>query len=227
MSNEQNNLKVYTNLRVVPEEAQRKISGGRLNGFTDINSMWRIKRLTEFFGPCGKGWWTENERYWTVPGADGTVAAFCELDLVYKLDGDKSERVHGIGGSMFVAKETKGLYTDDEAFKKAKTDAIGTAGKMLGLGADVYFQNDKTKYKEETFKCSKCGKDVHDVQRRDGTIWSYQNVVIYGLIRWGKILCDECQSEQSNEDKKSKSDPMLEMKGLTVTKNGEAYECDV
>lgn len=47
MSNERNNLNVYTNLRVVPEEAQRRISGGRLNGFTDINSMWRIKRLTE------------------------------------------------------------------------------------------------------------------------------------------------------------------------------------
>lgn len=26
---------------------------------TDINPMWRIKRLTEIFGPVGVGWWHE------------------------------------------------------------------------------------------------------------------------------------------------------------------------
>lgn len=143
------NLAIYNDLRVVPEEAKKKITGGRLNGFTDINSMWRIKRLTEKFGPCGIGWKTINEKYRTEPGADGAVAAFCELDLVYRLDGGGwSEPIHGDGGSMLVAKEKGGLYTDDECFKKARTDAIGNAGKLLGLGADVYNENDRTKYKK-------------------------------------------------------------------------------
>lgn len=106
------NLAIYNDLRVVPEEAKKKITGGRLNGFTDINSMWRIKRLTEKFGPCGIGWKTINEKYRTEPGADGAVAAFCELDLVYRLDGGGwSEPVHGDGGSMLVSNKGWGGFS--------------------------------------------------------------------------------------------------------------------
>ena len=50
------NLDIYNDLRVVPEEAKKKIEGGKLKGKTDINPMWRIKALTERFGPCGIGW---------------------------------------------------------------------------------------------------------------------------------------------------------------------------
>ena len=95
-------LAIYNNLRAVPEEAQKKITAGRLNGFTDINSMWRIKRITEIFGPCGIGWKTENERYYIEAGADGAIAAFCELDFVYFYDGNWSEPVHGIGGLSLI-----------------------------------------------------------------------------------------------------------------------------
>ena len=50
------NLTIYNKARVVPESAQKTIKGGRLNGMTDINPMWRIQMLTELFGPCGIGW---------------------------------------------------------------------------------------------------------------------------------------------------------------------------
>ena len=50
------NLDLYNKVRTVPPEAQKKITGGRLNGMTDINPMWRIKALTEQFGMCGFGW---------------------------------------------------------------------------------------------------------------------------------------------------------------------------
>ena len=38
------------------------------------------------------------------------------------------------------------LYLDDDAYKKAYTDAISVAAKALGVGADVYFEKDVTKY---------------------------------------------------------------------------------
>lgn len=208
-------LAIYNNLRAVPEEAQKKITAGRLSGFTDINSMWRIKRITEIFGPCGIGWKTENERYYIEAGADGAIAAFCELDFVYFYDGNWSEPVHGIGGSMLVAKETKGLYTDDECFKKARTDAIGNAGKMLGLGADVYHENDKTKYRSETYKCSCCGKTLHDVMLRSGELWAAHNIAIYGLMSFGKLLCDECQ-KTARADEKKQAEKSLALTGGEV-----------
>ena len=52
-----NYMDIYNRLRKVPDEAKKAIAAGRLKGFTDINPMWRIKALTEAFGPCGFGWW--------------------------------------------------------------------------------------------------------------------------------------------------------------------------
>ena len=50
------NLTIYNEVRNVPDSAKRRIEAGRLKGKTDINPMWRIKALTETFGPCGFGW---------------------------------------------------------------------------------------------------------------------------------------------------------------------------
>lgn len=47
---------------------------------------------------------------------------------------------------MFVESESRGLHTSDECFKMAYTDAISVACKSLGVGADVYWDKDKTKY---------------------------------------------------------------------------------
>ena len=51
------NLDLYQKVRSVPDSAKKTIKGGRTSGMTDINPMWRIKVLTEQFGPCGIGWY--------------------------------------------------------------------------------------------------------------------------------------------------------------------------
>ena len=51
------NLDIYNKVREVPNKAKKNIGGGRLKGMTDINPMWRIKTLTEQFGPAGFGWY--------------------------------------------------------------------------------------------------------------------------------------------------------------------------
>ena len=53
------NLEIYDKFRAVPNEAKKEIGAGRLKGFTDIIPMWRIKMLTDQFGACGFGWYTE------------------------------------------------------------------------------------------------------------------------------------------------------------------------
>lgn len=138
------NMKIYERVRSVPKEAQKQFNNGKFSG-TDINPMWRIKKLTEIFGPAGIGWWTEDVRYWLEPGSDGSVAAFCSLSLRFVLDGKTSQPVHGIGGNVFVRKNS----TSDEAYKMAYTDALSIAAKALGIGADIWFANDKTKYEKQ------------------------------------------------------------------------------
>ncbi len=64
----------------------------------------------------------------------------------YKVDDEWSAAIPGTGGSSFVAKERSGLYTSDECFKMALTDAISVACKALGFAADIYWEADASKY---------------------------------------------------------------------------------
>ena len=144
------NLKIYEQVRSVPTEAKKNIGGGRLKGMTDINPMWRIKKLTEVFGVCGIGWKYEIVNKWVETAmAKDEITANVEIKLYIRdEDGEWSDPIPGIGGSMLVASEKNGLYVNDECYKMALTDAISVACKALGMGADVYWEKDTTKYND-------------------------------------------------------------------------------
>jgi hypothetical protein len=156
------NLDLWDKFRSVPETAQKRITGGRLNGMTDINPMWRMKVLTDAFGPCGIGWKYVIKDKRLEPGTAGTVAAFVDVDL-YIRDGVTgglwSEPIPGTGGSMFVAEEKSGLRTNDEAYKMALTDALSVCCKALGIGADIYWGADATKYTRPVYEAPSASKD--------------------------------------------------------------------
>lgn len=145
------NLKVWRQLDRPPLSALKKIGGGRLSGKTDISPQWRYQAMTETFGMCGVGWKYVVKRLWTEPGDGGETFAFSEVNVFVRDANSRewSEAIPGIGGSMLIQKEKSGLYNNDEAFKMATTDALGTALKMLGVAADIYLGNfDGTKYKD-------------------------------------------------------------------------------
>lgn len=181
------NLELYNAVREVPKEAQKAIGAGRLKGMTDINPMWRIKVLTEQFGICGLGWYTEIIKTWLETGANGEITANVEIRLYIKKGNDWSRPIQGIGGSKFVAKETNGLYTDDECYKKAYTDAVSVACKALGIGADVYFAKDSTKYdgapKEATNGTEKPNQTAEPVRKADEfkRLTKAELVQVYGV----------------------------------------------
>ena len=139
------NLELYNKVREVPQDAQKTISAGRIKGFTDINPMWRIKCLTEQFGPCGIGWYYKTVEKWTETVVDETCA-FVMIELYVLYDGKWSHPISGTGGSRLATKERSGVYVSDECYKMATTDALSVACKNLGIGADVYWKEGKTKY---------------------------------------------------------------------------------
>jgi hypothetical protein len=141
------NMKIYNQCKEVPKDAQKKIPAGRISGMTDINPQWRIEKLTEMFGPCGIGWKVKTVKKWIEEGANGEKAAFLDIELFIKVDGEWSEAIEGNGGASFVSKERNGMYTSDECYKMAKTDALSVACKMIGIGSDIYRgYNDSSKY---------------------------------------------------------------------------------
>ena len=141
------NMDIYERVKEVPQDAQKEIQAGRLKGMTDINPMWRIEKLTEVFGPCGIGWYTTITEQWIEEGAKGAKCAFVKINLFVKYDGEWSKPIEGVGGSSFIAAEKSGLYTSDECYKMAYTDAISVACKALGFGANIYWRkNHESKY---------------------------------------------------------------------------------
>ena len=204
-------MQIYERLRTPPKEALRKIGAGRLRGFTDINPMWRIKAMTEAFGPCGIGWGTTDETFWLESGAD-EVTVQCSLRLWYRdpKTGDKSAPLFGVGGSKLVVIEKGGPRLDDEAYKKARTDAIGVAMKDLGMSADVYFAADSTsKYTGSGTQaeakpstpvndstavppvCADCGQVIEAHGKTTA-----QDMAARSKAKFGRVLCVQCGKDE-------------------------------
>ena len=194
-----NNLALWEKVRSVPATALKSIGGGRLKGMSDINPMHRLKTLTEIFGVCGIGWKYEITNKWIEEGANGEKAAFVDINLYIKVDGEWSAAIPGTGGNSFVANEKSGAYTSDECFKMALTDALSVACKALGIGADVYWDKDKSKYdkKDENkseskplkLKCEKCDESITE------------NIAKFSMGNFKKELCMNCQkSERKNRE---------------------------
>lgn len=203
------NLYIYNQARSVPQEAQKEIKAGRLKGMTDINPMWRIKKLTELFGPCGVGWKYRivSQRLEEAPTKE--IAAFLEIALQVKIEGEWGQEIPGIGGSAFAAQEKSGMHMNDECFKMALTDAISVACKALGIGADVYYAKDRSKYDggeaggaappaggqtppPAGLVCFDCGKNIKDVQTAGGETFSAVEIARLSQKNYGHPLCWDC-----------------------------------
>lgn len=215
------NLKYYNMGRAVPQEAQKPFSNGRFSG-TDINPMWRIKMLTEMFGPAGIGWYVDNVVERSEEHGDTTIS-IVTLNLYVKVDGEWSKPIYGTGGNTLLRKGV----ASDEGYKMAYTDALSVACKALGIGADIWFANDKTKYtagsdavtpppgapeykpeapKEVTkdeppkvekpiqFRCLRCDKVLKPIKRQDGSQVSVRQWDEFCNRHYGQSLCWSCVS---------------------------------
>lgn len=142
------NLKTWDAIRRPPQEHLKGFKrGGGFSG-TAIKPMWAIQMMTEIFGACGEGWGYDKPEFQTMPGAAETVLVYCTVGLwTGKPD---APRVYGVGGDFVVARFQSGLKPDDEAFKKAFTDALMNAMKHLGMAADIHMNLfDGNKYVDE------------------------------------------------------------------------------
>lgn len=228
------NMKLYNKFGTTPSNAKKPIEAGRLKGMTDINPMFRIKSLTEAFGPVGFGWYYETTNKWLEQGADGVIAAFVDVNLYVKYNGEWSKPIQGTGGSTFVAKESKGLYTDDEAYKKALTDAISIACKSLGMSADIYYSKDAkygTKYDNNSYNkpvdnsvetVDNSKKDEIDLNAKIGGNGKYKDKTWLEVYKENPTYLQWCIDNSKTEASKSKYKKILkeikerEVKNLNI-----------
>ena len=115
---------------------------------TAIDPMYQIMVMTDTFGPVGKGW-NYKVSYTYTP-----TLVFAEVSVAHnKIFNDSTEWVswdwYGpVSSVQALTKKNGGL--DDEAPKKAMTDALTKAFSHLGVSADVFLgMFDNSKYVED------------------------------------------------------------------------------
>jgi len=208
------NMALYNAVRAVPANAQKPFDKGTFKG-TDINPMWRIKVLTEQFGVCGVGWYYEvlSERSEVIN--ESTIIAIVDINLYIRANGEWSKPIYGTGGNLLM----RNGKASDEGYKMALTDAISVACKQLGIGADIYYEQDKTKYTNaetvarkltndqskivivddatsDTVMCDACGLAITDVTFKDGRKMTKADLIKGSRERYGKTLCYLCCKDQ-------------------------------
>ena len=135
--------------------------------------------------------------------ANGEIAAFANISLYIKLNGEWSEAIPGTGGSSLVSKEKGGLYTSDECYKMAVTDAISVACKSLGMAASIYWSQGRTKYDlkpvEDLPVCEECGNPVAPFRKGGEVVKTPEEMAEGAREKYGKVLCLQCMRKRENE----------------------------
>jgi hypothetical protein len=149
------NMRIWNVLgKTDPAHTKQFTRAGGFKG-TAVKPMWTNLKMTELFGPCGIGWGQTEPIFQTIP-TDGEILVYCTVGLWYMDGRAKCGPVFGVGGDKVLTQifekdrqgnkikdEETGRFrtypqTDDEAFKKAYTDAISNAMKFIGVAADVH-----------------------------------------------------------------------------------------
>ena len=134
------NVSLWNELVTTPPEYLKDFK--RAGGFAgkSIDPVYRVRRLTEMFGPVGKGWGVVQEDQWSEAGS-GAFVVYVRGHVWWRdTDGTVYQTNSHTGGTV-------ADRAPDEVYKMAETDALGKCALDLGLAADVYMgEHDGDKY---------------------------------------------------------------------------------
>lgn len=137
-----NNMLIWDSVCKTDPAHTKVVEFGRR--FTSIDAHWQIMQATRLFGPVGKGW-----RYDVTHSVerltDTIILAVADVMLVWR-DGDDWQHFGPVRATceMYGPKTYKGkvipgeFITDEDAPKKAMTDALTKGLSHLGFSADVF-----------------------------------------------------------------------------------------
>ena len=146
------NLRIWDAVEMTDPKYTKAVSFGRK--FTSIDAMYQVKRATEQFGPIGDGWGFKShlEFVMTSDGERSETMAVVSLTIWYKDPKQAELMEYGpvYGMNPVYAPTKAGPKMDEDAPKKALTDALTKALSYLGFSADVFLGKfDDNKYVQQ------------------------------------------------------------------------------
>jgi len=134
------NRNIWDQMKETDPRFTKRVNKG-FGEITTIDPQWQIMRMTEMFGPVGKGW------NYKVKYTYSDQLVFAEVSVATtKIDIPNEWDYYGpICSVQKLFRKTGAL--DDEAPKKAMTDALTKAFSHLGLCSDIFMGKfDDSKY---------------------------------------------------------------------------------
>ena len=135
------NRTIWDSLKETDPRFTKKVNKG-FGNITSIDPQWQIMKMTEQFGAVGDGWGYD------VSYTHTDQLIFAEVTVWTK----SKEKTHNAFGPVCSVQKLyrKTGALDDEAPKKAMTDALTKAFSHLGLCSDVFMGKfDNSKYVSE------------------------------------------------------------------------------
>lgn len=149
------NLALWHQVEKTDPSQVKEITGKTYKG-NSPKPHYLIKKATETFGPCGIGWGFKVLDERIVDGAmlaDGFYEkmSIARVSVWFKWNGERSDGVEHVGGTVFSGKRKSGQpFTDEDAPKKSITDALVKALSMIGFAGDIFMgRYDDSKYVDE------------------------------------------------------------------------------
>lgn len=136
-TNTMNKMALWGALEATDPDYTKRFDKGTYKG-TSINPVYIFKSLTEQFGACGIGWKYDVLTSEHVFLQDGQVLSLVDVDFYYMYEGKWSAPIRGSGGDFIVRLTKNGLKVDDDGRKKAITDALTNATRLIGKSADIH-----------------------------------------------------------------------------------------
>ena len=183
-----NNMELYENFRAVPDWAKKQITGGRMNGKTDISPMWRIQALTEVFGPCGYGWRYEimSQRLET---AGKEIKAFSDECFKMALTDAISvaAKALGVGADVYMG-------CDQTKYTASGEDNSPPPQQQTPPPPQQRRQEPAPQNPQPTtyFTCARCGRKLTPYNDSNGRPVSLRAHAEKSMQVFGEVLCLDC-----------------------------------
>lgn len=131
------NTALWSRVCVTDPAAVKPITGKQYSG-NSPKPYWIVQRLTEEFGPCGKGWGFSilSERMERMTDTD--ILHVAVVRFWYMAEGARCE-LEQIGQTKAAYKTGKGtMLVDEDAPKKSVTDALVKCASYIGFAGDIF-----------------------------------------------------------------------------------------
>lgn len=185
-----------------PSHTKKFTKAGGFSG-TAIKPFYLMHKATETFGICGIGWgWNELENI-VVGGV------WCSKVELWFMQNNQRGAIQQWGQTVMQGKNKNGEFVDEEAPKKAVTDAVTKCLSYLGFAGDVHMGLfDDSKYVDERIKEEKQESSAA-YKRRLGAFTDALLVSVNPVKFWE-------ENSDIIETVKNDAEPELAMRGLLL-----------